>query len=108
MTHEQFIKFRNALDSHCSSLLNDTKRKEYDYEDIDRLSQFKRAGALKSEHPVLSLCGMMVKHETSIHDMARAINSGEVFTKEKWMEKLGDLRNYCDLCFALLYDTGEI
>lgn len=108
MNHEEFMEAREELNQHCTELLTNVKRKEYDPRDVDRLSQFKRAGALKSEHPAKSLTGMMVKHETSIHDMASAIDAGEYFGQSKWKEKIGDLRNYCDLLYALLIDEGEI
>jgi hypothetical protein len=48
---------------------------------------------------------MMVKHETSIHSMVKALDKGKDFTLEQWKEKIGDLRNYCDLLWATIIDN---
>jgi hypothetical protein len=106
MDLEKFNEIREELDDHCSKLL-EVKKAEY-ATDKDRLIQFKKSGALESCHPVRALTGKMAKHETSIHDMVNIVNSGQSFTASVWIEKIGDLRNYCDLLYALLYDTGEI
>ena len=107
MDHQDFMAARSDFDIHCEAVL-EAKKEEYSREGSDRLNQFKRAGCLKEQSSVEALAGMMVKHETSIHDMTKAITAGKHFDRKKWQEKLGDLRNYCDLLWALLIDEGEI
>ena len=106
MNLEDFNKIREGLDDHCTKVLN-LKKGEY-ATDKDRLTQFKKAGIVSDCHPVRALTGLMLKHETSIHDMANDVNKGNSFDHNKWIEKICDLRNYCDLLYALLIDTGEI
>ncbi len=108
MKQQEFMELREELNSHCTNLLGGAKLIEYASDEKDRLSQFKRIGAVKDCHPVQALCGMMVKHETSIHDMANALDKGKTFDRKSWVEKIGDLRNYCDLMYALLIELGEI
>lgn len=107
MTNEEFLRLRNELNDHCEQLLG-LKKLEYSENDADRLCQFTAAAGLLGVHPAKALCGMMVKHETSIHSMVKALDKGKDFTLEQWKEKIGDLRNYCDLLWALLNDTEEV
>ena len=107
MNHEEFMHTRDDLNDHCTKLLA-MKQNEYASGNKDRLNQFKRAAALSNCSPEKALAGMMIKHETSIHDMIDDISRDQHHCTECWKEKLGDLRNYCDLLWALLNDTGEI
>jgi len=106
MNQTEFNEFREVLNEHCTKILG-IKKEEY-ATDGDRLRQFKIAGVLNDCHPVRALTGLMSKHETSIHDMSNAVNNGESYSADMWIEKIGDLRNYCDLLYALLIDKGEI
>jgi len=107
MDHMTFMSEREDLHKHCTDTLEE-KAGDYAKYTNDRLNQFKRAACLENKSSAEALCGMMVKHETSIHDMAAAITSGNHYDKKKWLEKIGDLRNYCDLLWGLLIDEGEI
>jgi hypothetical protein len=100
MNTATFTVYRNLLNKHCEDLL---KVKEQEYADgtEDRLIQFKLAAALQQTTPIKALLGMMVKHETSIHSM------GSV-SFDMWKEKLGDLRNYVDLLWALVHEAKEV
>jgi hypothetical protein len=104
MTNEEFLRLRNELNDHCEQLLG-LKKLEYSENDADRLCQFTAAAGLLGVHPAKALCGMMVKHETSIHSMVKALDKGKDFTLEQWKEKIGDLRNYCDLLWATIIDN---
>lgn len=73
------------------------KTAEYNL-DKDRLSVFKRAGALQAETPEKALLGMLTKHIISIYDM---VNSNEVYSMERWQEKCIDSINYLILLLAL-------
>lgn len=107
MDHGTFMLMRSELNEHCTDLL-ESKAEEYARDNFDRLNQFKRGAHLRNCHSVEALTGMMLKHETSIHDMAGLVGKGEHFDRKKWIEKIGDLRNYLDLLFTLLIDEGEI
>jgi hypothetical protein len=37
--------------------------------------------------------------------MVKALDKGHGFTLEQWKEKIGDLRNYCDLLWATIIDN---
>jgi len=103
MTNEEFLKVRQELNEHCELTLG-IKKDEYSEDDSDRLIQFRLAAGLLNCHPARALAGMMVKHETSIHSMVKSLDLGQDFTLELWKEKIGDLRNYCDLLWATILD----
>ncbi len=73
------------------------KTAEYNL-DEDRLSVFKRAGALQKETPEEALLGMLTKHIISIYDMVK--DKGE-YSLDKWQEKCIDSINYLLLLLAL-------
>lgn len=73
------------------------KTKEYNL-DEDRLSVFKRAGALQSETAEEALLGMLTKHIISIYDMVKTKKDYDI---EKWDEKCIDSINYLLLLLAL-------
>ena len=73
------------------------KTAEYNL-DTDRLSVFKQAGNLQNITPEKALLGMLTKHIISIYDM---VNSGDLYTLEKWDEKCIDAINYLLLLLGL-------
>ena len=79
------------------------KTAEYNL-DEDRLSVFKRAGALQSETPEEALLGMLTKHIISIYDMVK--DKGE-YSLDKWREKCIDACNYLLLLLALETEKEE-
>lgn len=106
MTNDEFKELRRALDVRCEAILF-AKEKEYS-DGRDRLCQFKNVAAFKNISPMDALAGMMVKHESSIHQMCQASNvPGTSFTYDQWLEKLCDLRNYCDLLWAVVNDYAK-
>lgn len=104
MTHDQFMKIRNELNDHCTKLLS-TKAREYAPGGQDRLIQFSKAAAIIGCSAPQALGGMLAKHVTSVYDMLNDTNS---YNLEKWREKLGDIRNYCDLLWALLQEEKPL
>ena len=92
-------EFNNLIDIKLKQvkaiLINKTK--EYNL-DEDRLSVFKRAGALQSESAEEALLGMLTKHIISIYDM---VKSNDDYSIEKWDEKCIDSINYLLLLLAL-------
>ena len=73
------------------------KTAEYNLSE-DRLSVFKRAGALQSETPEEALLGMLTKHIISIYDM---VKDGGDYSLDKWHDKCIDSINYLLLLLAL-------
>jgi hypothetical protein len=106
MDNQTFLDLREELEAHCLSLL-DHKRIEYsgDSQAADRLSQFKKAATLLSCHPSYALCGMMLKHITSICDMTDDMSLDVIYDRDKWLEKIGDARNYLDLLWAIVNEV---
>jgi hypothetical protein len=102
MTNQEFKEIRDSFNSICSTTLF---RKEKEYSDgIDRLCQFKQVAAFTGITPSQALAGMMVKHESSIHQMIW--NASDV-RLAIWQEKIGDLRNYLDLLYAIIVEDQE-
>ena len=102
MTNEEFaIEIENSISRSKKVLIE--KGKEYSGE-IDRLENFKRAGAAQSIPPTEALYAMAMKHIVSIADMVKC---PEKFTMKQWYAKTGDLRNYTILLEALLIDGIE-
>ena len=98
MTHDEFMEIRSDLDKYCTKLLS-TKAAEYAPGKQDRLCQFHKIATLSNTTPIQALLSLMAKHETSIHDYGKRANS---YNLDLWREKIGDIRNYCDLLWALL------
>ena len=69
----------------------------------DRLSNFKHAAGLRGTNPADALVGMLVKHFESVSEMSKSPHG---YTREKWDEKLRDIRNYTYLLKAVLHDIG--
>ena len=78
------------------------KEKEYAIEG-DRLGQFYEVARLSGDSPCKALTGMAAKHFTSIVQMSR---EPDLFSIERWNEKITDLRNYTFLLDALIRDLG--
>jgi|WetSurMetagenome_2_1015567.scaffolds.fasta_scaffold251296_2 hypothetical protein len=78
------------------------KAKQYATKE-DRLSNFKSAAGIRRTNSVDALVGMVVKHWTSISDMAKNPNN---YTMSQWDEKLRDDRNYTYLLKGCLIDMG--
>lgn len=80
------------------------KTAEYNLDD-DRLSVFKRAGALQKGSPEEALLGMLSKHIISIYDM---VLSQDDYGMEKWDEKCIDTINYMILLLALEKEKEDV
>ena len=89
-----------------------SKNKEY-ASDIDKLHNFKRAGAMENCTPEKALVGMWAKHIISLLDIVDKIDAneeeeltkiclGDGLTKEMLEEKIGDAINYLILLEALI------
>jgi hypothetical protein len=103
MTNEEFaIELENSINRSKRTLL----KKGIEYSGvIDRLENFKRAGATQNITPEAALLGMVSKQFVSLSDMVKdPLN----FTIKQFDEKIGDIRNYMFLLDALLRErTGE-
>ena len=85
-----------------------SKNKEY-ASDIDKLHNFKRAGAMENCTSEKALVGMWAKHIISLLDMVDKIEAAQkiqsldlTITKEMLEEKIGDAVNYLILLEALI------
>jgi len=85
-----------------------SKNKEY-ASDMDKLHNFKRAGAMENCTPEKALVGMWAKHIISLLDIVDKINTDaeetytpKELTKEMLEEKIGDAINYLILLEALI------
>lgn len=97
MTYEDF----DIIVGYMQTIMGDTlKSKAGEYADgKDRLAQFKIGAALKQESPVSTLCGMWVKHITSIFMMEKHYQD---YSLDQWIEKLKDNICYSVLMYALV------
>lgn len=92
-------EFNNIIKDKLTLIQDTLIRKTAEYNlDADRLSVFKRAGALQSESAEEALLGMLTKHIISIYDMVKSKNN---YSIEKWDEKCIDSINYLLLLLAL-------
>lgn len=83
------------------------KAKEY-ATDGDRLSNFKRAAALKNVDPIDALAGMVLKHIVAYYDFVEMEKSKIDVSDNMWFEKTGDIINYMLLTEALLLDRKQV
>ena len=98
------IKFNEMLEERIKSEREvlASKNKEY-ASDIDKLHNFKRAGAMENCTPEKALVGMWAKHIISLLDIVDKIDAdGDGLTKEMLEEKIGDAVNYLILLEALI------
>ena len=92
-------EFNNLVEEQLNQIRSVLIKKTAEYNlDEDRLSVFKRAGALQSESPEEALLGMLTKHIISIYDMVKS--QGD-YSMDKWQEKCIDSCNYLLLLLAL-------
>ncbi len=104
MTITQFETVAKNQLSACETFLT-TKGKEYALQpDIDRLDHFKVAAAITGGSPHAALWGMLAKHLVSLADMCK---SEELFTLERWNEKITDSINYLVLLKAIAMEDYE-
>lgn len=107
-------KFNEMLEERIERIkaVLDSKNKEY-ASDVDKLHNFKRAGAMLQCSPEKALVGMWAKHIISILDIVDAIDKDEEgelikicegygLTKAMLEEKIGDAINYFILLEALI------
>ena len=98
--------FNELVERHLEQIRAVLVRKTAEYNlDDDRLSVFKRAGALQSETPEEALLGMLTKHIISIYDM---VKDGGDYTVERWEEKCIDSINYLLLLLALEQEKKNV
>jgi arsenate reductase-like glutaredoxin family protein len=106
MNNKEFMEMREQFHDELTQLFN-KKATEYDVA-ASRFEHFRRAAALKKCSTAQALMDMAIKHEVSIHDMVRQLTFDKHFDREAWFQKVGDLRNYCDLLWGVLTEEGEI
>ena len=72
---------------------------------VDRLANFKVAGAMQSITSKQALLGMWAKHIVSIMDLIERDAHGNIASYEVWDEKLTDSINYMILLDALVKEN---
>ena len=98
-------EFNNLVESKLEQIKAVLVKKTDEYNlDEDRLSVFKRAGALQNETAEEALLGMLTKHIISIYDM---VKTGDDYPLEKWDEKCIDSINYLLLLLALETEKNQ-
>lgn len=103
MTSEEF----NAiLEARLQKIKMVLASKSKEYAKVERLHNFKMAGAAMRCTPAQALLGMMVKHWVSIVDLVEADAAGRHSEVERLLdEKNGDLINYAILLEAVLLES---
>lgn len=104
MTIERFNEIVNEFTDERIKKLLVKKANEYSLDNADRLANFKSGANIASWDPIKVLFGYQLKHITSYIDM---INSDEKFSRDLWLEKTGDIVNYCILLLGLLEDEDK-
>ena len=106
MKPAKFNKLLKEIYGEGKRVLNDAS-KGYSG-DADRLSFFKRAGAIDGETPEQALKGMWKKHLTSVLDIIKMTEEcPEKLTFALVREKIVDSMNYHPLLLALLIERIE-
>lgn len=101
MTIDRFNEVvKEFVDKTESTLIK--KQDEYNL-GKDRFEFFKRMAEIEGVTPEQALSHCVTKHITSFYDM---VKSGDKFTKQLWMDKLGDITNYMILLYGLLEDDN--
>jgi hypothetical protein len=106
MNNEEFMAERENFHKELTEILN-RKAQGYDTSK-SRFEHFRRAALLNQESTAETVMSMASKHEVSLHDMVRAVSKGQTFERKVWLEKIGDMRNYCDLLWGVLMEDGDI
>lgn len=92
----------------CKRLLEKKRQYREGNDQLDRLQQFKMAGALRESFPSSAVAGMMVKHVTQLFTMISRYEEGEEIPEAKWKETIYDSINYHLLLLAALSEEkGE-
>ena len=103
MTSEDF---NNLVEMKLEQIKSVLVKKTAEYNlDEDRLSVFKRAGALQNESPEEALLGMLTKHIISIYDMVKSQNE---YSLDRWSEKCIDSINYLLLLLAIEKEKKDV
>jgi len=103
MTPENFDKMVLSMQDRSKKVF--LSKKGYGTE-IDRLSNFKRAGQLQKINAQSALRGMSGKHTISISDMVYDYEHGIKPNPAELEEKIGDEINYLLLLRGLFVDDG--
>ena len=101
MTDRDFQTRVEAIHRRNKNILG---KKAAEYAREDRLSNFKKAGALQACPPEKACFGMLAKHLVSIADLVNDLEKGYDTPTPVWTEKIGDAENYLFLLEGLLQD----
>lgn len=106
MTTNSFNEIVKEQIARCENVLI-RKGNEYATTD-DRLSAFKKAGAIQDQTMLQAALGMLTKHLVSLVDMIQDKNPAR-FGVDRWNEKLTDAINYLLIMRAIIEEdeTGE-
>jgi len=83
-------------------------KKGQEYAPVDRLANFKKAGAMKQETPEKALWGMVTKHIIALQDFIEDLDIETVKEYPFWNEKIGDIICYCILLDALIQERIQL
>lgn len=99
MTTHNFNEIIREQITRCENVLL-RKGDEYAMTD-DRLSAFKKAGAIQDQTMLQAALGMLSKHLVSLVDMIQDSNPAR-FGVDRWNEKLTDAINYLLIMRAII------
>jgi hypothetical protein len=102
------VQFQKVIDEQVAEIGSVLGAKAVEYARGDRLSNFKRAAALKKTTPERALEGMMTKHVIAIYDYIDDLEAGKVMPLPVWHEKIGDTINYLVLLRALIEERASV
>lgn len=104
MQNSEFTQAFEDQVEQCRAVLI-KKGVEYNSDNDDPLSAFKKAAALEGCTPMQALAGMMAKHTVSVYDMIVASYPEiEAYPLEVWQEKITDHLNYLILLKAIVLE----
>jgi len=98
-------EFDKLAKQETDRMLNVMCNKSADYaNDKDKLFNFKQAGRMDNVTPIEALRGMWLKHRASIQQRLDELleDPSKTRSRDWWIEKLTDDRNYNLLLFGLL------
>ena len=103
MTTEELNK---VVQKRVDDLWETLSKKGAEYAPVDRLANFKKAGAMKQESPEKALWGMVTKHIIALQDFIDDMDE-DFRPYPFWNEKVGDIICYMVLLDALIQERED-
>jgi hypothetical protein len=99
-------QFNELVKTRCQTTIATLSQKAEEYAYGDRLSNFKKIAAFRSVEPEEALMGLVAKHIVALDDFIQELPA-KCQTKDRWVEKLGDIIAYMILLEALIDERIE-